>query len=329
MNQPKRTTIFIFIAIGWIVLACNFPTRRNTTLTPTAGSSLRLHGLAPQKIFFAGTIGVPTAMAGAKNTLAATPTGAGTHGISSGCPAIFHEDFDGPIFFVMAGSSMDPPTIEWDVDELSAISKTTGLPGACSQGKFCGVTKSTSNYDDNAEDALYTPIIDFTGYPLPIVLTFDLAYDLEPTFDGMRILLSPDFESDWYLATPQGGYPPTKSPYGNYLTSDVAVFNYAPGYSGDSGGWVAASVDLSPMIAISPHWTIAFEFASDYSVNAAGVTIDNIRVIPYCPATATSTLPSTSTSAITSTRIRIIPTTEVPPPPRPTSTPCSPTHGCE
>lgn len=213
------------------------------------------------------------------------------------------------------------------MDDLSAIPKPPGLPGACSQGKLCGVTKSKGNYDDNAEDVLFTLEIDFTGYPLPIVLTFDLAYDLEPTVDGMRIMVSPDLGSTWYLATPHGGYPPAKPLYGNSLTNEVAVFNYTPGYSGDSGGWVGAIVDLSPMIAISPRWTVAFEFASDYSINAAGVAIDNIRVIPNCPALF-PTLTATFIPTGTPTHIQNIPTTEVPPPPRPTSTPCPPTHGC-
>jgi len=331
--RRRRTVLVILCVVALVVSSCNFPIRRNPALAPTNTLGVWLRKLPPHRSMFIGSSGATIATMETVTPVGLSPTESGAQELSSGCPSIFRENYEGLVVYVGEFSSINPPTQEWIVYDLSTPGKPPGLPAACSQGALCAVTNGVDVYDDDAEDLLYTPELDFTGYPPPIILTFDLAYDLEPTYDGMRIIVSPDLGESWYMATPQGGYPPAKPPYGDYRTSNVSAFDDSPGYSGDSGGWIPAVVDLTPMIAISPRWTIAFEFASDSSVGMAGVAVDNIRVGPACPATATTPLTYTPTLSptLTPTRTRtpmIIPTTEVPPPPRPTATLCPPTHKC-
>jgi hypothetical protein len=315
MNPERRRTPLVIILFGLMISACNFPVSATRIASPQAMQVFRIQGLSFRKEH-------PVRINRFPNS--GTPPGTSMPAPPTNCITLYDEDFEKPTVNLGEFSAAQPETKEWTVDNLSVISIAPGLPDSCIQGSYCTGTFFSDVYDDNAEDLMYTPQIDFTGYsPVSAELSFGLAYDLETGYDGMRILVTPDLGSSWYYATPGGGYPAVA----------VAAFQDGPGYSGDSGGWTQAVVDLSPMLAVGKAWTIAFEFASDYSIGKAGVAIDDVRVAINCTATPTPTPTFSPTRrptfspTRTHTPLVIIPTTQVPPPSNP-PTLCPPSHPC-
>lgn len=120
-------------------------------------------------------------------------------------------------------------------------------------------------YPSNAASGLWTP---------PLVLpsgnaselTFDLIYFTESEWDGMTVLITNDTGASWTTLEPDDGYP----------VASIYALGGRPGYSGLSTGWTSEVFTIRGFEGDTV--VIMFFFASDPSIGAEGVGIDNISV---------------------------------------------------
>jgi hypothetical protein len=107
------------------------------------------------------------------------------------------------------------------------------------------------------------------------VLRFDHRYDLEDTgtgslaWDGARILVW-SAATGWQAPTPAGGYSH------QFISSGGPFPQGAPCWSGNSGGWITETIDLS---AFAPHPVqIRFRMLADEFIGGEGWYVDHIRI---------------------------------------------------
>jgi hypothetical protein len=98
-----------------------------------------------------------------------------------------------------------------------------------------------------------------------LILRFWHYYDIEEYYDGGRVIISTDDGQTWEELIPENGYPGI---------SDALDKNSV--YNGDSGYWEIAEFSLNNYYGEDV--LIAFEFASDASINYDGWYIDDILI---------------------------------------------------
>ncbi|UCE24558.1 MAG: T9SS type A sorting domain-containing protein, partial [Candidatus Zixiibacteriota bacterium] len=146
---------------------------------------------------------------------------------------------------------------------------------------WCG-EPALNGYDNHWLQYLMTPSLNFVGVSNP-VLTFKLRYELEipggepPPYDGWdtgNVWVSIDGGTNWTVITPT---------FPAYNISNSYAFGVEwgmgpgiPGWGGQTGGWVDASFDLSPLVG-QPDVMIRWAFASD----PAYCTIDDPLLLGY------------------------------------------------
>ncbi len=137
---------------------------------------------------------------------------------------------------------------------------TTGPSASWSPGGCWGVGMD-ANYNDAEGGSLQSPSLTFwTGDQLH--LSFHTWSQLEDGWDGVNLRMRHDV--DWELLTPMNGY------------SHLALpgLNNAPGWSGNSGGWVGSVVDMTAWIG--QPFELSFLFGSDDYVNDVGFFLDDV-----------------------------------------------------
>jgi len=120
-----------------------------------------------------------------------------------------------------------------------------------------------SNQGDESDMTL-TREFDLTSASAPVSLKYRAWFDLEEDYDYVYVLASTDGKSWEMLRTPSGT---DKNPAGS---------NYGWGYTGDSGGWIDESIDLSDYAGQKVR--IRFEYVTDAAVNGRGLLLDDIRM---------------------------------------------------
>lgn len=96
-------------------------------------------------------------------------------------------------------------------------------------------------------------------------LHFQTWYDIEEDWDYAYVAASTDGGETW-----------TALPGEHTTTNDPTSQSYGPGYTGESGGWVDETVDLSAYAGSEV--MIRFEYITDDAANAVGFAVDNIKV---------------------------------------------------
>jgi|GEM_PF-226243 len=145
---------------------------------------------------------------------------------------------------------------------------TTDPTGAYS-GTYAWSTILNSNYTVGPlESALISPEVDLSNYDAP-ALGFWTWYDIESGFDGGNIKISTDGGSTWELLTPNEGYDDDA-----LSTSFSNPLGGEPAFTGESGGWVLKTFDLSAYADATA--IFKFDFGSDSSVDNPGWTIDDV-----------------------------------------------------
>ncbi|NLP57043.1 LamG-like jellyroll fold domain-containing protein [Lutibacter sp. B1] len=135
-------------------------------------------------------------------------------------------------------------------------------------------------YNNDTYVVATSPTIDFTGYS-NIVFQFDIWFDTEVDWDGMKVEYSLDNGLSW---SDLGSVANTNW----YNDTDVDAFNNGEdGWSGDSGGWVTKSINLSlENGGFDNNSQVKFRilFASSEAVQDTGVAFDNIIIVStkYC-----------------------------------------------
>ncbi len=139
----------------------------------------------------------------------------------------------------------DPPAS--DLNEWHCGTPTTG-PGAAYSGVNCWGTDLDGNYENNANWVIMTPICDLTGWTVAS-LQFANWHNTEAINDLCTVDVSDDSGSTWTSIT---------------------------SYSGNSSGWLAETLDVSPFI--SPGFRVRFVFTSDGSGINDGWFIDDVKI---------------------------------------------------
>lgn len=120
-----------------------------------------------------------------------------------------------------------------------------------------------SNRADESDSRL-TCAFDLTGVS-SATLTYWTWYYIENLWDYAYVTVSTDGGATWdVLETPRTV---TDDPHGNA---------YGPGYTGQSGGWVQESVDLTPYAG--QQVLVRFEYITDDAVTQPGMIIDDVSV---------------------------------------------------
>jgi hypothetical protein len=164
-------------------------------------------------------------------------------------------------------------------------------------GNYFYSQKYGSSYNNNTDITATSPAIDLTGY---VSMTLDLKiwYSTESRYDGMKIEYSLNNGSSWNDLG-------SVSNSNWYNDTDVDAFNNnEDGWSGNSGGWLTGSINLSTEdIGFESATQARFRvlFASDYSITDTGVAFDEI-FIRGTEATPTYCASTGNTSYRTGTR---------------------------
>jgi len=133
-------------------------------------------------------------------------------------------------------------TALWQWGEDASIS-------GCNGGDGCWGTVLGGNYLNNMNDTLYSPNINTLGSTV-LFLAFNHYYNTE-SYDKGYVLCSSDGGATW--------------------------ISVAGPYSGNSGGWVAETLDIS-VCANSASTRVAFVFTSDGSTTYEGWYIDDVEI---------------------------------------------------
>ena len=121
-----------------------------------------------------------------------------------------------------------------------------------------------SNSGDSISSTL-TRSIDLAGTKRA-TLSYQVWYNLEEKWDYAYVELSVDGGRTWQILETANTSP--ENPVGN---------SYGPGYTGDSGGWLSESVDLSPFAGRS-EVLLRFQYVTDDAINGAGICFRDISV---------------------------------------------------
>ncbi|RMB63854.1 choice-of-anchor D domain-containing protein [Dokdonia sinensis] len=171
---------------------------------------------------------------------------------------------------------------------------TEATASAGASGEYIYTDRASGQYNNNAHHVFTSPTIDLSGYE-KLNLSVDLWYDMSndgsltnPTPDGFQIQFSDDGGTTWYAL---GGVGEGT----NWYTSKV-VYNfdqitggnyvYINGWTGNSGGWINASIDLqSQGFDNNPNVQFRVDFRSDGGTRDVGVALDNFCITGYAAAT--------------------------------------------
>lgn len=121
-----------------------------------------------------------------------------------------------------------------------------------------------SNSGDSISSTL-THSIDLAG-TRRATLNYQVWFNLEEKWDYAYVQLSVDGGRTWRILGTANTSP--ENPIGN---------SYGPGYTGDSGGWLSESVDLSPF-AGEKAALLRFHYVTDDAINGAGACFREIAV---------------------------------------------------
>lgn len=172
----------------------------------------------------------------------------------------------------------------WRINNLTLGSWAFGTPAktiinSASSGVNCFVNGGlTGTYVDNDASYIEGPCFDFTNICDP-VLSVDVWWNAEFSWDGMNVTISTDGGTTWQLVGALG------DPLNWYTDNSVAgnPGGYQSAWSGrnstlnGSGGWLTARHRLIGA-ENAPNVKIRFNFGSDNSVIDDGVAFDNVKI---------------------------------------------------
>ena len=138
---------------------------------------------------------------------------------------------------------------------------------SASDGTKAWVTNLSGNYNNNEVSWLMSPCIDLSAMSFGKV-SFDVYYLTESSVDGLKFQYSTTGGSSWITESIQ------VNGYNTPSISSFAGFDSQDGWSGNSGQWLTAQANISPLG--SSNVLIRFVFASNGSTVNEGVAIDRI-----------------------------------------------------
>ena len=147
-----------------------------------------------------------------------------------------------------------------------------GAKSGTRSGSASWVTNLVGNYSDNANCILYCPNYNFSA-PGTYTLQFYKKNSFEIGYDGMRVEYSTNKGDNWTLlgTTGPNWYDFANGAGGTAFPAGEAFFNST------AASFTLASRDVS-FLAGNPNVAFRLVFKSDFTVNIAGVSIDDFEI---------------------------------------------------
>lgn len=146
------------------------------------------------------------------------------------------------------------------------------IPAAAS-GQNAWVTHLVGTYNPNELSYLESPCFDFSQLTVNPAIAFSIARDIESDYDGAWLEMTVNGGLTW---TKIGGINQGINWYNEDITMGTLV---GQSWSGNSGGWQTARHTLNGA-AGHAEVQLRFVFASETSVQAGGLGIDDVRIFP-------------------------------------------------
>lgn len=180
----------------------------------------------------------------------------------------FFENFDDPNFIPWYAFSNTYAQSSWEhgTPNFGATNNAHTSPS-------CYDIELTQSYLVNSSEFLVTPFFNVTGHPNS-VLEFWMNYNMESSFDGMRV----EYTTNGIIWQTLGGY---LDPQGlNWYNNPQLLSSSLPGISDASGTWLKARYKLG-LLNLNSHVKFRFVFTSDNIVELDGISIDDFKLYYY------------------------------------------------
>lgn len=141
-------------------------------------------------------------------------------------------------------------------------------------------TTPFNDYGNNTTSTLTSSTIDLSGSN-NLQLEFDVRYNTENGYDGLKIEYSSDNGSSWNLLGDIG------EGTNWYNDASVSALNSA-GWTDDNSSWKTASIGLPSVLNNNATVKFRFVFATDVGVTDDGVAFDNFKIYEFVTAVPTS-----------------------------------------
>lgn len=150
----------------------------------------------------------------------------------------------------------------------------THATGATGNYIYTNLYTASNVYNGNTISSITSPVVNLTNYT-NLILTFNVWFNTEAFWDGANIEYSTDGGGSWgVLGTVGSGF------YTDIEVNSLGID--VIGWSGNSNGWTAKTINLSSTdINFDNNSNVRFriKFASDGSVAAPGIAIDNFKIV--------------------------------------------------
>ena len=234
-------------------------------------------------------------------TITYTPTVLGTD--TATVTFATNDSDENPYNFAIEGEGIDPTTTvavyceafetaghNWNSTTSTNGSWSKGTEATASagaSGEYVYTQRSSGQYSNNSQQVYTSPVVDLSGYE-KLNFSIDVWYDMSndsnpfsPTPDGFQIQFSDDGGSNWYALGGNGegiNWYNTAVVYnfGNTVAGNPVYIN---GWTGNTSGWVTASIDLHAQ-GFDNNSNVQFrvDFRSDNSTTDVGVAFDNVCI---------------------------------------------------
>ncbi|KAA0000145.1 MAG: hypothetical protein FE047_02195, partial [Thermoplasmata archaeon] len=160
-------------------------------------------------------------------------------------------------------------THDGDYDEWEWGEPSYGPDSAHSE-PYCWGIDLDNEYENAADESLYSIEISLDGISETPYLTFWHWYDIESYWDGGNVKISTDGGATWEIIYPTTGYPEDSASGSNQ------GIPYEPCFSGSQTSWTKVFFNLEDYVGEDV--IIRWHFGSDWSVTYPGWYIDDVQI---------------------------------------------------
>jgi trimeric autotransporter adhesin len=150
----------------------------------------------------------------------------------------------------------------------------THASGATGNYTYSNLYTGSNVYNGNTISSVTSPVVNLTNYT-NLILTFNIWYNTEAYWDGANVEYSTDGGGSWSILGNVGD--------GFYSDTEIYTLgNDVDGWSGNSGGWIAKTINLSATdINFDNNSNVRFriKFATDGTVNSSGIAFDDFKIV--------------------------------------------------
>ncbi|MFI5219391.1 MAG: T9SS type A sorting domain-containing protein [Bacteroidia bacterium] len=177
-------------------------------------------------------------------------------------------------------NNFETDTTDWVVVNSGGSGWQWGAPNfgtttGAHSGALAWDIELSTQYSNNSDAALYTPVFNFT-FTTSAILSFWLNYNVEALWDGTRLEYTTNNGITWTMLGGIGGNPP----YVNWYPASIWSSGL-PAWTGLSSGWTKSqmiNLGILPGIGGSPTVQFRFIFTSDATVALDGFSIDDFSI---------------------------------------------------